>query len=66
MKLKKHKYKLVIEFETEKAVKMQESRMIQYENCLEYFVYVPNLKHSINETYIYGTGKARLKKRGSK
>ena len=58
--MKTHKYQLIIEFESERAVKAICSNLTQYENGLCYFVEIP--KVSINETFVYGTGKTKLKK----
>ena len=58
----KHKYQLVIEFESEKPVIKGKNALIQFENGLTYFVEVPNGPDSINGTFIYGTGKTKLKK----
>lgn len=59
----KHKYQIVFEFETDRAIKPQrDARLIQFENVLEYFGFVPNLKHHISGCYVYGTGKFKLKK----
>ncbi len=57
----KHKYQLIIEFESDKPVKIQPAYGIQYENALGHFVF-NNGYDSINSTFIYGTGKTKLKK----
>lgn len=63
MKQKTHKYQLVIEFESEKPVSKHADHMTQFENGLGYFVETPSHNlDSINQTFVYGTGKARLKK----
>lgn len=58
----KHKYKLTIEFETDKPVKKHADALIQFENGLPYFVDTSDKDDSINYTFEHGTGKARLKK----
>lgn len=60
----KHKYVLTIEFESEKAVTKHKDALIEYENGLGYFVDTPATPpfSSINETFVYGTGKTKLRK----
>ena len=62
MKQKTHKYILTIEFESEKAVVKGKDALVQFENGLTYFVEVPFGVESINNTFVYGTGKTKLKK----
>ena len=62
MKQKTHKYVLTIEFESEMAVVKGKDALVQFENGLTYFVEVPMGKESINNTFVYGTGKTKLKK----
>lgn len=58
----KHSYKLTIKFSSEKPVKKVEDYLIQFENGLPYFMEVIQENDSINNTFIYGTGSAKLKK----
>lgn len=62
VKYKTHKYVLTIEFESELAVVKGKDALVQFENGLTYFVEVPNGPESINNTFVYGTGKTKLKK----
>jgi predicted O-linked N-acetylglucosamine transferase (SPINDLY family) len=57
---KLHTYELTIRFSSEKAVDMIPSNLTQYENGLGYFVEMS--KDSINNTFVYGSGKTTLKK----
>jgi hypothetical protein len=54
----KYKYELKIIFESNKPItKLDEKLGIQYENGLAYFV----KSSTINESFIYGSGKRFLK-----
>lgn len=60
--MKTHKYVLTIEFESERPIKATPSRLTQFENGLCYLVEPSTGAYSIEETYVYGTGKSKLKK----
>ena len=60
---KTHRYLLTIEFECELPVKAVRNVLIQFENGLPYFV--ETSKDSVNNSFVYGTGKAKLKKMGT-
>jgi hypothetical protein len=63
MKPKTHKYVLTIEFESEQPVKKHADALIQFENGLGYFVEGKDFhSNSIDNTFVYGTGKTKLKK----
>ena len=63
MKKKLHKYVLTIEFESEQPVKKHADVRVQFENGLGYFVEGKDFhSNSINNTFVYGTGKTKLKK----
>ena len=67
MKQKTHKYVLTIEFESERVVHSVRNALVQFENGLGYFVEVDErINDSINNTFVYGTGKTKLKKVVSK
>lgn len=62
---KKHKYILTIEFESEKpVVKFSDKDGVQFENGLGYFVDTPAKRpfSSINTSFVYGSGKTKLRK----
>lgn len=59
---KKYKYELTVQFETDQPVKQHDSRMIQYENLLEYAVHDAKCKNDVGMLFQYGTGKLKLKK----
>ena len=59
----KHKYQLMIEFESDKPIRKHNNNMIQFENGLTYFVEtIRGENESINTSFQYGTGKTKLKK----
>jgi hypothetical protein len=64
--MKTHKYILTIEFESEHAVKKFADFHVQFENGLGYFVECPKLTETINTSFVYGTGKTKLIKVGTK
>ena len=63
--MKTHKYQLVIEFESEKPIMKHSNALVQFENGLGYFVetlFDGKNPSSINDSFVYGTGKTALKK----
>ena len=54
-----HKYKITLEFESEVPVKKHPNDLTQFENALPYLV-----DGDINNAYVYGSGKFKLKKEG--
>lgn len=60
--MKKYKYQLIIDFESEEKIKKWSNDLIQYENGLIYFVDVLKQPNSINNTFIYNSGKSKLKR----
>lgn len=57
MSKKTYKYKLVVEFESEKPLKMNDQELIQFENGLPYFADTKDKSTTLNSTYVYGSGK---------
>lgn len=64
--MKKHKYTLTIEFETDTPIKtvatQKDKDLIQFENGLPYFVEAKRTGESVNDSFVYGSGKVKLKK----
>ena len=59
---KTHRYQMTIEFETEHPLKAVNNSLIQFENALPYFAEVTKAKESLNNSFVYGSGKMKIKK----
>lgn len=61
--MKTHKYSVTIEFESEIPVKLVDQGLVQFENALPYFLDPKSSrqKESVNNTFVYGSGKIKLK-----
>lgn len=60
MKKQKNKYILTVKFETENLLNEIDPDLIQFENGLPYFVETKNKGRSVNNSFVYGSGKIKL------
>ena len=58
---KKYKYELTVTFESEVPLKAVDSQLVQFENGLPYFADAKDEGESLNDSFVYGSAKAKLK-----
>jgi RNA polymerase-interacting CarD/CdnL/TRCF family regulator len=65
-KIKTYKYQITVDFETTEPLKAYGQKdSVQFENGLPYFAEATKAGTSLNDSFVYGSGKIKMKKLGT-